>query len=48
MDHLAIPVSDQERSRRFYERHCGFGRQRGTDGLETMREHSRVVRSLGT
>jgi catechol 2,3-dioxygenase-like lactoylglutathione lyase family enzyme len=25
MDHLAIPVRDQERSRRFYERYCGFG-----------------------
>ena len=25
MDHLAIPVRDQERSRRFYERHFGFG-----------------------
>ena len=27
--------------------YCGFGRQPGEDGLETMREHSRVVRSLG-
>ena len=25
MDHLAIPVSDQERSRRFYEAYFGFG-----------------------
>ena len=25
MDHLAIPVRDQERSRRFYETYCGFG-----------------------
>src|SRR3954452_13377227 len=25
MDHLAIPVSDQERSRRFYETYLGFG-----------------------
>jgi catechol 2,3-dioxygenase-like lactoylglutathione lyase family enzyme len=25
MDHLALEVSDQERSRRFYERYCGFG-----------------------
>ncbi len=25
MDHLAIPVRDQERSRRFYEKYCGFG-----------------------
>jgi hypothetical protein len=27
--------------------YCGFGRQPGLDGLETLREHSRVVRSLG-
>ena len=26
--------------------YCGFGRQPGEDGLQTMREHSRVVRSL--
>lgn len=25
MDHLAIPVTDQEASRRFYERCLGFG-----------------------
>jgi catechol 2,3-dioxygenase-like lactoylglutathione lyase family enzyme len=25
MDHLAIPVTDQERSRRFYETYFGFG-----------------------
>jgi catechol 2,3-dioxygenase-like lactoylglutathione lyase family enzyme len=25
VDHLAIPVTDQERSRRFYERYFGFG-----------------------
>jgi catechol 2,3-dioxygenase-like lactoylglutathione lyase family enzyme len=25
MDHLAIPVSDQERSRRFYETYFDFG-----------------------
>jgi catechol 2,3-dioxygenase-like lactoylglutathione lyase family enzyme len=25
MDHLAIPVSDQRRSRRFYETFFGFG-----------------------
>ena len=25
MDHLALKVSDQERSRRFYETYCGFG-----------------------
>jgi len=26
MDHLAIPVRDQERSRRFYETYFGFAR----------------------
>ena len=26
--------------------YCGFGRQPGEDGLETMREHSRVVRTV--
>jgi len=26
--------------------YCGFGRQPGADGMETMREHQRVVRSL--
>ena len=25
MDHLAIPVPDQDRSRRFYETYFGFG-----------------------
>ena len=26
--------------------YCGFGRQPGVDGMETMREHCRVVESL--
>jgi hypothetical protein len=26
--------------------YCGFGRQPGEDGMETMREHQRVVASL--
>jgi hypothetical protein len=26
--------------------YCGFGRQPGEDGMETMREHARVVRAL--
>ena len=26
--------------------YCGFGRQPGVDGTETMREHQRVVRTL--
>jgi hypothetical protein len=25
--------------------YCGFGRQPGADGPETMREHARVVRT---
>ena len=27
--------------------YCGFGRQPGADGTETMREHARVVREVG-
>jgi hypothetical protein len=26
--------------------YCGFGRQPGADGHETMREHARVVRTI--
>ena len=26
--------------------YCGFGRQPGADGMETMREHRDVVRAL--
>ena len=26
--------------------YCGFGRQPGADGTETMREHARVVREV--
>jgi hypothetical protein len=26
--------------------YCGFGRQPGADGMETMQNHERVVRSL--
>ncbi|MGA8710230.1 MAG: hypothetical protein WB786_03245 [Thermoplasmata archaeon] len=26
--------------------YCGFGRQRGADGTETMREHGHVVRAV--
>jgi catechol 2,3-dioxygenase-like lactoylglutathione lyase family enzyme len=36
MDHLAIPVRDQERSRRFYETYLGFGARparRYSDGV---------------
>jgi hypothetical protein len=28
--------------------YCGFGRQPGGDGTETMREHARVARTAGT
>ena len=28
--------------------YCGFGRQPGADGTETMREHARVVRAAGS
>jgi hypothetical protein len=28
--------------------YCGFGRQPGQDGMETMREHRRVVRSIAS
>jgi hypothetical protein len=28
--------------------YCGFGRQRGEEPEETMREHSRVIRSLNS
>ena len=31
MDHLALAVSDRERSRRFYERYFGFDRSREFD-----------------
>jgi len=27
--------------------YCGFGRQPGADGPQTMREHARVVRAIG-
>ena len=26
--------------------YCGFGRQPGEDGMETMREHRRVVKAV--
>jgi hypothetical protein len=28
--------------------YCGFGRRPGLDGLETMREHRRVVAAIRT
>ena len=35
MDHLALAVHDQERSREFYERYLGFERKR--NGVRTVR-----------
>jgi len=46
VDHLAIPVRDQERSRRSYETHCGFGAQparRYDDGVLMCRRWDRLV-----
>jgi hypothetical protein len=55
---IVLPIDGEEGLRRRREtasRHledfgiamyCGFGRQRGDDGVETMREHARVARSL--
>jgi catechol 2,3-dioxygenase-like lactoylglutathione lyase family enzyme len=41
MDHLAIPVRDQERSRRFYKAYFGFGAhpaRRYDDGVLMLRD----------
>jgi catechol 2,3-dioxygenase-like lactoylglutathione lyase family enzyme len=50
MDHLAIPVSDQERSRRFYERYFGFGARparRYDDGVLTLYDRRGFALALG-
>jgi catechol 2,3-dioxygenase-like lactoylglutathione lyase family enzyme len=50
MDHLAIPVSDQERSRRFYETYFGFGAQparRYDDGVLMLYDAAGFALALG-
>lgn len=50
MRHLAIPVSDQERSRRFYETYFGFGAgpaSRYSDGVVMLRNGAGFDLALG-
>jgi catechol 2,3-dioxygenase-like lactoylglutathione lyase family enzyme len=50
MDHLAIPVSDQERSRRFYETYFGFGARparRYDDGVVMLYDANGFALALG-
>ena len=50
MDHLAIPVADQERSRRFYETYFGFGARparRYDDGVLMLYNASGFALALG-
>jgi catechol 2,3-dioxygenase-like lactoylglutathione lyase family enzyme len=50
MDHLAIPVRDQERSRRFYEKYFGFGARPARlydDGVLMLYNASGFVLALG-
>src|SRR5688572_24282629 len=50
MDHLAIPVRDQERSRRFYESYFGFGAQparRYDDGVLMLYDAAGFALALG-
>jgi catechol 2,3-dioxygenase-like lactoylglutathione lyase family enzyme len=50
MDHLAIPVSDQERSRRFYETYFGFGAgrpRRYPDGVLMLYNAAGFALALG-
>ena len=50
IDHLAIPVSDQERSRRFYETHFGFGARparRYDDGVLMLYNAAGFALALG-
>jgi catechol 2,3-dioxygenase-like lactoylglutathione lyase family enzyme len=49
-DHLAIPVSDQGRSRRFYETHFGFGARparRYDDGVLMLYDAGGFALALG-
>jgi catechol 2,3-dioxygenase-like lactoylglutathione lyase family enzyme len=50
MDHLAIPVCDQQRSRRFYERYFGFGARPARcydDGVLTLYDSRGFALALG-
>src|SRR5579862_4299756 len=50
MDHLAIPVHDQERSRRFYETYFGFGARparRYDDGVLMLYNSAGFALALG-
>jgi catechol 2,3-dioxygenase-like lactoylglutathione lyase family enzyme len=50
MDHLAIPVRDQERSRRFYETYLGFGARparRYDDGVLMLYNAAGFALALG-
>ena len=50
MDHLAIPVRDQARSRRFYERYFGFGARparRYDDGVLMLYDSRGFALALG-
>ena len=50
MDHLAIPVSDQERSRSFYETYFGFGvhpARRYDDGVLMLYDAKGFALALG-
>jgi catechol 2,3-dioxygenase-like lactoylglutathione lyase family enzyme len=50
MDHLAIPVRDQERSRRFYETYFGFGARparRYADGVLMLYDDGGFSLALG-
>jgi len=50
MDHLAIPVADQQRSRRFYETYFGFGarpERRYDDGVLMLYDARGFALALG-
>ncbi len=50
MDHLALPVADQERSRRFYEEYFGFGARparRYDDGVLMLYNAAGFALALG-
>jgi len=50
MDHLALAVADQERSRRFYEKHFGFGARparRYDDGVLMLYDEKGFALALG-